>query len=254
MASTWASVVFEKAGFAKERVVTCHGDMHHLQCTNRDCRAEEGQGSVWSAECIPSGLGHHIDAGSLRFMDATMLEAAFFRCPRCGKLARPNVWFCSDRNHVFWQEESDRRAAYNSWLRSLQQEGKRVVVIECGGGMDIPTVRCEGEDAVEEAGEGSLLVRFNPTDGRVPAERAVGLPFGAREGLERLDAALSARRGAASGHTLTVAGRGTGAAVGRVGASSARRASPAAAPAPAGRGHRRPSPSPGRPPQPRALR
>merc|ERR1739848_764512 len=46
------------------------------------------------------------------------------------------------------------------------------------------------EDKVDEAGDGSLLVRINPTDCKVPQARGVGLPFGAREGLERIAAAL----------------------------------------------------------------
>lgn len=185
---------FEKAGFEHRRVVTCHGDLHHLQCVDKACKAENKVDNVWPADGIPSGFKDLVDPASLRFTDEAVLEEPYFRCPRCGGLARPNVWFCKDRNHAFWEEESERRVAYNEWLKEIYQTKKRLVVIECGGGMDIPTVRCEGEDAVEEAGEGSLLVRMNPTDCRVPKDRAVGLPFGAREGLERLEAALEALR------------------------------------------------------------
>jgi len=181
---------FEKAGFEHERVVTCHGDMHHLQCLRRDCRADDPAENVWSASCIPSGLGHMIDEGSLRFKDAADLEAPFFTCPRCHGLCRPNVWFCHDRNHCLWEDEVARRQFYNTWVEEIHERKAKLVVIECGGGMDIPTVRCEGEDAVENAGEHSLLVRLNPTDCRVPKSRAVGLPLGASEGLSSIAAAM----------------------------------------------------------------
>lgn len=181
---------FEKAGFQHDKVVTCHGDVHHLQCINRSCRAENRNDDVWSADCIPSGLKQEVNLGSLKFKDVKRLEDSCFRCPRCGDLARPNIWFCADRNHVPWEDEIQRRDDFNAFMYKISEEGKRLVVIECGGGMAIPSVRCEGEDKVDEAGEGSLLVRINPTDCKVPQARGVGLPFGAREGLERIAAAL----------------------------------------------------------------
>eukprot|EP00746_Dinoflagellata_sp_MGD_P085283 gnl/MRDRNA2_/MRDRNA2_33767_c0_seq1.p1 gnl/MRDRNA2_/MRDRNA2_33767_c0~~gnl/MRDRNA2_/MRDRNA2_33767_c0_seq1.p1 ORF type:complete len:348 (+),score=67.85 gnl/MRDRNA2_/MRDRNA2_33767_c0_seq1:77-1120(+) len=181
---------FEKAGFPHDQVVTCHGDVHHLQCCSRSCRAANRKDDVWSADCIPSGLKQKVDPESLKFKDSKQLEDSCFRCPRCGGLARPNIWFCADRNHVPWEDEIERRDNFNSWMYKISEEGQRLVVIECGGGMAIPTVRCEGEDKVDEAGEGSLLVRINPTDCKVPQARGVGLPFGAQKGLELIHAAL----------------------------------------------------------------
>jgi len=191
--------MFEQAGFLEEKVVTCHGDMHHLQCTHdrRTCKgfAEDRSDEVWLADGIPSGLGSRIDAGALRFEDVSVLDEPYFRCPRCKSLARPNVWFCHDKNYVPREFSIARRSAFNTWLSGLQDQKARLVVIECGGGMAIPSVRVEGEDAVEGCGEGSLLVRLNPTDCKVPAEKAVGIPMGAMAGLARIDAALTALRG-----------------------------------------------------------
>eukprot|EP00929_Paragymnodinium_shiwhaense_P022988 TRINITY_DN14506_c0_g1_i1.p1 TRINITY_DN14506_c0_g1~~TRINITY_DN14506_c0_g1_i1.p1 ORF type:complete len:488 (+),score=113.28 TRINITY_DN14506_c0_g1_i1:208-1464(+) len=185
---------FQKAGFPDDRVVTCHGELHWLQCVNYKCKGggrNPRPEAVWSAECIPDGLDEHIDPATLKFKDVSLLEAKHFRCPHCGELARPNVWFCTDRNHVGWKAEYDKREAYNKWLsKDIYENGKRLVVVECGGGMAIPTVRCEGEDAVENAGEGSMLIRLNPSDCKVPNDRAVGLPFGAAEGLKRLGEAM----------------------------------------------------------------
>lgn len=192
---------FQKAGFPNDLVVACHGDLLHLQCTNGSCRGlkEDRSDEVWSADCIPPGLLDGIDPGTLKFRDPSILDEAYFRCPHCNELARPSVWFCHDRNHTPERASVARRYTYNDWVSDMQKEGKRVVVVECGGGLTIPSVRVEAEDTVEASGEGSLLVRINPSDCKVPAERAVGLPFGAREGIERVDAAVRARRGARSG-------------------------------------------------------
>jgi len=187
---------FEKAGFPEDKVATCHGDIHHVQCTERTCRGldKNKEDEVWNADCIPDGLDSEIDPGSLRFKDLASLEPSYFHCPRCGRLARPNVWFCHDRNYVSRQSGIRRHDSFNKFVQDIHERGRCLVVVECGGGMAIPTVRIESEDAVERAGSGSLLVRINPTDCRVPVERAVGIPFGACEGVKRIDAALQALR------------------------------------------------------------
>jgi hypothetical protein len=58
--------------------------------------------------------------------------------------------------------------------------------------MMIPSVRVESEDMVEYCGDGSLMVRMNPKDTKVPAEKAVGLALGCREALELIDHRLQA--------------------------------------------------------------
>lgn len=181
---------FEKAGFPADQVVACHGDLHHMQCTVRTCKpVDSNMSRVWEASCLPQDLESEIDEGSLRFQNPALLEQPGFRCPTCASLARPNVWFCRDRNYVPRPDAVALRDEYNKWLQRLQEAGKRLVVIECGGGLAIPSVRIEAEDAVAAAGEGSLLLRLNPGNCRVP-ERAVGLAFGAAEGLRLMDAAL----------------------------------------------------------------
>eukprot|EP00440_Ansanella_granifera_P035109 gb/GFBE01038081.1/.p1 GENE.gb/GFBE01038081.1/~~gb/GFBE01038081.1/.p1 ORF type:complete len:371 (+),score=71.07 gb/GFBE01038081.1/:1-1113(+) len=240
----WTSNIdgmFEKAGFPAELVTTCHGDLHHLQCTvdRRRCKglADDGADEVWSASIIPDGLDEQIDPNALRFKDAAILEQSFFKCPRCERLARPNVWFCSDRNYNASRFGIERRDKYNKWLQDLQERKARVVVIECGGGLAIPSVRIESEDAVEGCGEGSLLVRINPADNKVPAGRGVGIPLGSLAGLQRLDAVLEQIR---SGSMLPAAASAPAAK-----AKASRRPSPGARrPSP---GSRKPSPAPRKP-------
>lgn len=189
---------FQKAGFPEEKVVACHGDFSKLQCADRMCMDPKNpEDQLWSADCIPKGLG--ADGGidkNYTFADPAALDASYFHCPRCGKLSRPNVWMCKDRNYVSRKSSHDKYDQFAKWKDDLQKAQAKVVVFECGGGMVIPSIRVESEDMVDWCGDGSLLVRMNPKDTNVPAERAAGLPLGCREALERIDQRLHAvRRG-----------------------------------------------------------
>ena len=171
---------FQKAGFAEERVVECHGSLSFLQCLG-EC----------GAGIFPAGEAKvDVDPATFR------ASPPFPSCPRCHGLARPNVLMFGD-----WGWESGRTDAQErrlaAWLDSL--EGP-VVVVECGAGTAIPTVRTFGERVV--TGMGGLLVRVNAREAAVgPTERAfdvplgrcgrgLGLPLGALDALEAIDAAL----------------------------------------------------------------
>ena len=71
------------------------------------------------------------------------------RCPDCGGLSRPNILMFNDWN---WQQERFREqlSVYSAWLD--QVAGSRVVAIEMGAGLAIPTVR----DECEERASGSV--------------------------------------------------------------------------------------------------
>lgn len=134
---------FQRAGFDKMRVVECHGSLNHLQCS-RGCRNR-----TWSAEETEV----EVDPESFR---ATLPHP---KCPDCGALARPNILMFSDWG---WcpHRTSDQEARFQEWLET--QSGRRVVVIECGAGGAVPTVRhtCEAIAARHKA----TLIRINPRE------------------------------------------------------------------------------------------
>jgi hypothetical protein len=69
-----------------------------------------------------------------------------------------------------------------SWLDSIG--GARLVIIECGAGTAIPTVRHACEDAARR--HGGTLIRINLREPEVPAGQ-VSLPMGALDALVALD-------------------------------------------------------------------
>jgi NAD-dependent SIR2 family protein deacetylase len=130
---------FQKAGFAEERIVECHGNIFALQC-QRPC-----SDAVWSVE------------------EPVDYRGELPRCPRCNGPARPNVLMFGDFGWVACVSDAQHRR-YRDWLRAVA--GKRVVVIEIGAGLAVPTVRMESEMLASELR--ATLIRINPRDPQAP--------------------------------------------------------------------------------------
>jgi NAD-dependent SIR2 family protein deacetylase len=161
---------FQRAGFHEDAIVECHGSLEHSQCM-RDC-----------------GAGIHA-AGDDVEVDAVTFRAtgALPGCPRCSGPARPNVLMFGDGG---WDpaRTSAQEDRMHEWLASLG--AARVVVVECGAGTAVPTVRAFGE-RVAEATRGTL-VRINLREPDGPAG-TLGIAMGARDALAAIDARRPAR-------------------------------------------------------------
>jgi NAD-dependent SIR2 family protein deacetylase len=154
---------FQRAGFDDDRLVECHGSIHHLQCT-RPC-----SDTIWPADAITPV----IDPATC------LMTPPLPRCPRCGALARPNILMFGDGRWLDarTEEQYARLARWRARVDSL-------VVIELGAGTDVPSVRrlCETQ--------GAPLVRINPREPDVRPGRGVGVAQGALEALVTLHALL----------------------------------------------------------------
>lgn len=166
---------FQRAGFDPLRIVECHGAIELMQCM-RGC-----------------GVGIH-EAGSYE----PVIDEATFRaqdplpaCKGCGALARPNVLMFGDYGwdsaHTDAQE-----ARFEGFLRELRGHASKIVVVECGAGSGVPTVRMMSERLAR--GLGAQLIRINVREPEVPAGH-LGIASGALETLTRIEAALPAPGG-----------------------------------------------------------
>jgi NAD-dependent SIR2 family protein deacetylase len=131
---------FHKAGFRAQEVVECHGSLHHLQCM-LPCSND-----IWSA----SATQVIVDENSFRASEP--LPACF----RCGALARPNILMFGDARWCS-QRSAQQEALFEQWLQTEAQSP--MVVIECGAGRAVPTVRNLGEWVA--ARFGASLIRIN---------------------------------------------------------------------------------------------
>ncbi|WP_338016797.1 SIR2 family NAD-dependent protein deacylase [Noviherbaspirillum sedimenti] len=154
---------FQKAGFDPDRIIECHGSIHHLQCFNA-C----GQ-STWPADdFVPV-----IDIAHCK------LQSALPTCPACGGLARPNIMMFGDWD---WNGKNAERqkTRFDAWMARTE----RPIVIEIGAGTAIPTVRYFGEEA------GCPLIRINPTEYQVGLVRDIAISLGALDGITRITKVL----------------------------------------------------------------
>ena len=154
---------FQKAGFDPDRLVECHGSIHHLQC-QANCSTD-----IWPA------LSEHpvIDETRCRLLSAIPT------CPRCGGIARPNILMFGDGE---WISHRTRMQALR--LHAWRQQVRHPVVIELGAGLAIPTVRLFGMN------QDCPVIRINPGDISWLGERDVGLELGALAGVQAICQAI----------------------------------------------------------------
>jgi NAD-dependent SIR2 family protein deacetylase len=156
---------FQAAGFPEERVLECHGSIHFLQCV------EECRQTIFPAFCSVE-----VDPESGRAREP------FPECPACNGLARPNVLMFGD-----WGWIAARTTVQEGRLDTWREEAQGpLVIVECGAGLGIPTVRMFGERAA--ALNRGTLVRINPRDADGgPEGRTIRIRSGALAALESLD-------------------------------------------------------------------
>lgn len=152
---------FERAGFAADRILECHGTIHLLQCT-QNCR-----GALWEPPALLD-----VDAQTGR------ATSPLPRCPDCGAMARPNILMFGDGA---WDDAraSDQEERFAAFVRRAPTP---MVVLECGAGTGVPTVRHLGEQL---GSRGATLIRINVREPEVPRGH-IGIALGAKDALAAL--------------------------------------------------------------------
>lgn len=172
--------VLQRCGIDRMKVREIHGNIHRLQCTSYDCVDSNGKREAWEDYV-------ELEYDPVSFNATTPLPS----CKTCGRLARPNVWFCKDSQYVLYSESKKIADDYERWISRLESSNSKIAVIECGAGLVIPSARIESELICERL-NGSLI-RINPVDHMVPADdlaasyrASIGIPLGAKAGLTRI--------------------------------------------------------------------
>jgi NAD-dependent SIR2 family protein deacetylase len=159
---------FQKAGYADERVCEVHGSIHWLQCQT-PCAS-----NIW-----PNKEVIEIDDTS---MHAT---SKLPHCPECGKVSRPNILMFGDWN---WLAERTRVQEENFEQFLIDNKKRRIAVVEMGSGSAIPTIRATSE-RIGWSLEQARVIRINPREPEIQPPH-IGIPYAAREGLQRIDEVL----------------------------------------------------------------
>jgi NAD-dependent SIR2 family protein deacetylase len=155
---------FQKAGFESDRIIECHGSIHHFQCCKPCCD------SVWSAA----------DKDVSVDIDIFKAKMPLPVCIHCGTLARPNILMFGDWS---WNQQrtDEQYQRFDQWMGRLRAENLNLGIIEIGAGKSVPTVRMFSERAANT--DGATLIRINPRDFEVPRSH-ISLPMGGAEGIK----------------------------------------------------------------------
>lgn len=161
---------FEKAGFAADRVVAIHGSIHRLQCT----QADHG---CWSADAVD------VDIDPDTFRARGVLPT----CPTCGAVARPNILMFGDSGFASGPTD-DAEHRFSARLDGFAAAAPHVI-IECGAGTHIPSIRVMSDDLLHRFPHATLVrinVREPFADVDAVAHRTIGIPLGAKAALQAL--------------------------------------------------------------------
>jgi len=156
---------FQKAGFSNDQIIEVHGSIHFMQCLGK-CGIGIIKSDTYEIE---------VDEKTMKAVDPLPC------CPKCQSLLRPNILMFGD-----WEWDSSReelqRIRYRNWLSEL--EGKRLVIIECGAGTSIPTVRFESEKIASQ--HNANVMRINLRESQIDYPH-LGISSGAEETLLIID-------------------------------------------------------------------
>lgn len=155
---------FQKAGFAPDQIVECHGSIHYLQCIHT-CEQD-----IWPADDFKP----QVDTQKCLLLNEPP------RCPHCGSLARPNIMMFND-----WHWVDIRSRQQHLHLQAWRQKTTRPVIVELGAGTAVATVRYFGER------QKAPIIRINMHEATVKRyAKSVSLAMGAQEALGKIQSAL----------------------------------------------------------------
>jgi len=169
---------WEASGWDPEHIVEVHGAVRWLQCSVPCCQ------EVWQA---PRDLGLREDSVTHR------VEGKLPLCSRCSAVARPAVQMFGADKGFSKESRSTQAARYDAWLKGLSSrpdaQRLRLVCLELGCGLTVPTVRRELESAVQRF-PGARLIRVNPEQPGMSKELAAkgaSLPMPAGTAIRQLE-------------------------------------------------------------------
>ncbi|WP_157279206.1 SIR2 family NAD-dependent protein deacylase [Aliarcobacter butzleri] len=157
---------FQKAGFDENKIVECHGSIHHFQCSE-NCKSE-----IWESPYDEI----EIDMEKFESIDIPL-------CPNCNDISRPNILMFSDFR---WNSKrtENQEGRFNRWIKKFRYMENKLVIIEIGAGIAIPTITVLGNSYAKRYKDNIKLIRINPIDFEVDREIGFSIPLGGLEGIK----------------------------------------------------------------------
>ena len=167
--------LFAKSGMGDQHIVECHGTIHLLQCRKQSCG---------------SGLWPTADVAIVVNDELKVAEPPLPKCPRCGRVARPNILMFDDVSFLKTRRRQQLQE-FERWLFGV--ETGTLVILEIGAGTTVPTVRRTAEDVARRMR--APIIRINRDD-HAPMLRddRLSIDMGAADALEAIDRVLDVQR------------------------------------------------------------
>ena len=159
---------FQKADFDDNKILECHGSISHFQC------AEPCNNNIWFAE----DENVTVDENTMR------ADKPFPKCPSCAGIARPNILMFGDWGWL-GDRSSFQQHKFREWTYS--NKSSNVVIIECGAGTAVPTVRMTSESTASHLS--GTLIRINTREPQVPYNH-ISIPLPALEALLKINSLI----------------------------------------------------------------
>jgi NAD-dependent SIR2 family protein deacetylase len=158
---------FQRSGYAEDRVYEVHGSIHYMQCLT-PCSDD-----IWENDEIVE-----VELDSMRALNIP-------KCPRCGKVARPNILMFGDFSWI--SERSDRQSyRFNHFLYEHRDEN--LVVVEIGAGTGVPTIRRMSEHIGNQRNFTVIRINLREPYIRLPH---ISIACAGLEALRNIDNALN---------------------------------------------------------------
>jgi NAD-dependent SIR2 family protein deacetylase len=147
---------FEHAGFDKDKIYEVHGTMKSLQCMDKKCSLRNGIIEMTEAH-IPM-----VD-------ENTLIGSNLPSCPYCSNILRPNVSMFGDYD-FYGKPYEFARKKMELWLKENEQNGKKIVILEIGCGINPHSLRMyngkmmSGEWKLPKMNTIMKTIRLNPDD------------------------------------------------------------------------------------------
>lgn len=151
-------------------------------------------------------------------LDPSMFQSAEFtqrsfsgpfpRCPDCGKWARPSILMFNSDDTKLWVRKQAAEDNWNAWDAALttvlrRSQGK-VVIIEVGAGVNVPSLRFHSERLLKRILENHrnapapVLIRINPDHPEAEETKlrpyVVSISSRGLDALKKLESALDSKR------------------------------------------------------------
>ena len=121
--------------FDKDKIYEVHGTMKSLQCMDKKC-------------CLRNGIIEMTEAHIPMVDENTLIGSNLPSCPYCSNILRPNVSMFGDYD-FYGKPYEFARKKMELWLKENEQNGKKIVILEIGCGINPHSLRMYNVDRID---------------------------------------------------------------------------------------------------------